>query len=89
MLKRRGDVVPDLSPEYDKQQLFYLCNCVISGVVSTVDIDEIIHSRIDFVTTDEIQLLYDYPTSYLLQEGSGVNQVLQENDSGILVDLPL
>ena len=89
VLKRRGDVVPDLSPEYDKQQLFYLCNCVISGVVSTVDVDEIIHSRIEFVTTDEIQLLYDYPTSYLLQEGSGVNQVLQENDSGILVDLPL
>lgn len=89
LLKRTGNVVADLNSEYDKQELFYLCNCVITGVASTVDVDDIIHSRVEFVTTDEIRLLYDYPKVYLAQEGADADKVLQENDSGILVDLPL
>ena len=89
LLKRRGVTPTDLSAEYDKAELFYLCNCVISNVVSTIDVEDVIHSRIEFVTTDQIQLLYSYPTSYLLQESGGLNKVLQENDSGILVDLPI
>ena len=89
LLKRRGVVPTNLKPEYDKAELFYLCNCVISNVASSVDVDDIIHSRIEFVTTDQIQLLYSYPTSYLLQETGGFDKVVQENDSGILVDLPI
>ena len=89
LLKREGHTVPDLSDEYDNRKLFYLCNCVITGVASTVAVDETIHSRIDFVTTDEIKLLYDYPKGHLIQEGVGADKILQENDSGILVDLPI
>ena len=62
---------------------------MISNVASSVDVDDIIHSRIEFVTTDQIQLLYSYPTSYLLQEVGGLDKIVQENSSGILVDLPL
>ena len=89
LLKRRDTLPVDLSPEFDKAELFYLCNCVISNVASSVDVDDIIHSRIEFVTTDQIQLLYSYPTSYLLQEVGGLDKIVQENSSGILVDLPL
>lgn len=91
LLKRSGHVVQDLSDAFDSSELFYLCNCVISNVASSVDVDEIIQSRVEFVTTDEIKLLYDYPKNYLTQEGDGLypDLVLQENDSGILVDLPL
>ena len=89
LLKRPGTLPIDLSPEYDKAELFYLCDCVISNVASSVDVDDIIHSRIEFVTTDEIRLLYSYPTSYLLLESGAPDCVVQENASGILVDLPL
>ena len=89
LLKRNGTSPMDLSPEFDKTELFYKCNCVISNVASSVDVDSIIHSRIEFVTTDQIQLLYSYPISYLLQESGGSNKIVQENESGILVDLPL
>ena len=89
LLKRRGTLPVDLSPEYDKAELFYLCDCVISNVASSVDIDDVIHSRIEFVTTDRIQLLYNYPSGYLLQESGPPDRVVQENDSGILVDLPI
>lgn len=89
LLKRVGHVVKDLDDDYDQQELFYLCNCVITNVASTVDVNSIIHSRIEFVTTDEIKLLYDYPKVYLAQEGLDADKVLQENDSGILVDLPI
>ena len=89
MLKRRGNVQQGLSVEYDQLELFYKCNCVISNVASSVNVDDAIHSRIEFVTTDQIQLLYDYPISYLLQEGLDKDKVLQESESGILVDLPI
>ena len=89
LLKRRGTLPTDLSVEYDKAELFYLCDCVISNVASSIDVDDIIHSRIEFVTTDQIQLLYSYPTAYLLQESGPPDKIAQENDSGILVDLPI
>ena len=81
-MANRSGVLKDLST-------FYLCDCVISNVASSVDVDDIIHSRIEFVTTDQIQLLYSYPVGYLLQENGPPDRVVQENDSGILVDLPI
>ena len=89
LLKRTGHVVADLDDMFDATELFYLCNCVITNVASSVNVDEMIFSRVEFVTTDEIKLLHDYPRNYLMQEGSSGDLVLQENDSGILVDLPL
>ena len=89
LLKRLGHTVPELHSEYDGKELFYLCNCVISNVASTIDTDEVIRSSVEFVTTDQIQLLYDYQKAYLMQEGALPDKVLQENDSGILVDLPI
>ena len=89
LLKRIGHVVQDLDDMFDGQELFYLCNCVISSVASNVNVDEMIRSHIEFVTTDEIRLLYDFPKNYLLREGAFPGELLQENESGILVDLPL
>ena len=90
LIKRLGHVVQELHSDYDNKELFYLCNCVITNVAANVETDELVRSRIDFVTTDQIQLLYDYKTAYLLQEGDdSQDKVLQENDSGILVDLPI
>ena len=50
------------------RELFYKCDCVITDVGIEVNTDDEIHSEISFVTTDQIQLLFDYPTNYLLQE---------------------
>ena len=89
LIKRLGHVVQDLNDDYDNKELFYLCNCVITNVAANVETDDLVRSRIDFVTTDQIQLLYDYEKAYLAQEGEDADKVLQENRSGILVDLPI
>ena len=78
-----------ISKEYRQPALFYLCECVISEVASTVDTEGVIRSQINFVTTGPIRLLFEAPQSYLLQEGLDADKVLQENDGGILLDLPL
>ena len=91
LLKRQGQVQLGLHRDYENTELFYKCSCVITNVASSVSVEEIVHSRVEFVTTDQIQLLYGYPTDYLLQEGlpGEKDKILQENDSGILVDLPI
>lgn len=91
LLKRDGQVHLGLHHDYERAELFYKCSCVITNVASSLSVEEIVHSRVEFVTTDLIQLLYGYPTDYLLQEGvpGDKDKILQENDSGILVDLPI
>ena len=69
-----------------ERELFYKCNCVITEVGVEVNTEDEIHSQITFVTTDQIQMLFDYPTDYLLQENRPEEwKVLQETDFGVLL----
>ena len=68
------------------RELFYLCDCVITQVGIEVNTeDEIHHEHNCFVTTDQIQLLFDYPTNYLLQEQAPIRIILQESEFGVLL----
>ena len=71
-----------------ERELFYLCNCVITEVGVEVNTEDIIHSQISFVTTDEIQLLFSAPANYLLQEPVPDQRILQESDFGVLLEAP-
>ena len=54
-------------------ELFYLCECVVTNVATELAPTEMIRSSIDFVTTGKIQLLFAYPADQLLQEdGDGL-----------------
>ena len=69
-----------------QRELFYRCNCVITDVGVEVNTEDEIHSQISFVTTDTIQLLFDVPAEYLLQENRPEEwKVLQESDFGVLL----
>lgn len=78
-----GGVMDDAaaSPE-----LFYLCDCVVTEVAAQLEPGAAIHSRIQFVTTGPIQLLFGLPSDYLLQEDAG--KELQESGFGILLETP-
>ena len=79
---------PLLSNDEDlrRRQLFYKCTCVISEVGIEVNTEDLIHSSISFVTTGEIELLFDYPQDFLLQENAPDQyKVLQESDFGVLL----
>jgi hypothetical protein len=69
-----------------RRELFYACDCVVTGVACSLEATKVIHSKIDFVTTGPIQLLFGLPSGYLLQESTG--KVLQESGFGILLELP-
>jgi hypothetical protein len=89
LLKRKGVLPITVEEKYRRQELFYLCDCVITDVASEVDTETIIRSRVAFVTTGPIQLLFDYPLGYLLQETpSDPEKVLQESDFGIVLEIP-
>ena len=60
-------------------ELFYLCECVVTNVATELSPTEMITSSIDFITTGKIQLLFAYPPDYLLTEDNV--QLLQEDDS--------
>ena len=61
---------------------------MITEVGIEVNTKDEIHSQIKFVTTDAIDLLFDAPANYLLQEIAGTNKVLQESDFGVLLEAP-
>ena len=62
-------------------ELFYLCECVVTNVATELAPTEMIRSSIDFVTTGKIQLLFAYPADQLLQEdGDGL---LSQDDSDL------
>ena len=71
-----------------QKELFYTAECVITSVATELMADEPIHSRITFVTTGPIQLLFDFPVGYLLQEQPPNDLVLQESGFGILLEVP-
>lgn len=90
LMKRVGAMPLDLliSPEEQSRELFYTADCVITGVASELSPDEPIHSRINFVTTGPIQLLFDFPRNYLLQEQPPNDKILKESGFGILLETP-
>lgn len=71
-----------------RRELFYRCDCVVTEVVVALNPAEEIHSKIAFVTTGPIQLLYDFASSYLVQEQPPNDKILQETDFGILLEVP-
>lgn len=70
------------------RELFYTAECVITSVGTELMADEPIRSKINFVTTGPIQLLFDDPSGYLLQEQLPNDKVLQESGFGILLEVP-
>lgn len=89
LLKRSGTlpITAVIGKSERERELFYRCDCVISQVAVALVPDEPIISKINFVTTGVIQLLYDYPVRYLLKEQGIGDKVLLENGGGILLDL--
>ena len=72
-----------------ERELFYACDCVITEVGVEVNTEDLIHSQISFVTTGPIQMLYTFPTAYLLQETKpDEDRVLQESEFGVLLETP-
>ena len=67
-----------------KNELFYLCECVVTNVATDLAPTELIRSSIDFVTTGQIQLLYSFPPDHILTEG-GIS-LIQEDDSELLLN---
>jgi hypothetical protein len=71
----------------NRKELFYACDCVVTEVACELEPGAVIHSRITFVTTGPIQLLFDFPSGYLLKE-QDADKVLQESGFGILLEVP-
>jgi len=71
-----------------RKELFYIADCVITSVATELIADQPIHSKISFVTTGPIRLLFDLPSDYLLQEQDPQDKVLQESGFGILLEVP-
>lgn len=90
LLKQSNAVPLDvmLNLEERRRELFYLCDCVVTGVATELSAEDAIHSKITFVTTGPIQLLYDFPHGYLLLEQGVSDKVLQETGFGILLEVP-
>jgi hypothetical protein len=90
LLKRSGAIPLGtlLDPVNVNRELFYVADCVVTNVATELIPAEPVHSKIQFVTTGPIQLLYDYPSGYLLQEQPPNGKVLQESGFGILLETP-
>ena len=72
-----------------QRRLYYSCDCVITQVGIEMDSEDAVHSRITFVTTGEIKLLYNVVDQYLLQEPRpDPYKVLQESEFGVLLEAP-
>jgi hypothetical protein len=90
-LMKRSDAVPIgtlIDNAEARRELFYTADCVITSVGTELMADQPIHSKITFVTTGPIQLVFDYPSGYLLQEQAPNDLVLQESGFGILLEVP-
>lgn len=90
-LMKRVDSMPIgelIDPAEMRKELFYTADCIITAVATELLADQPIHSRISFVTTGPIRLVYDLPTGYLLQEQTPNDKVLQESGFGILLEVP-
>jgi hypothetical protein len=87
-LKRSGvtPITDELDAISTKAALFYAVDCLITNVGMAFEADQPIRSKISFVTTGEIQLLYTVPNDYLLQEDTDkIN--LETDDGKILLEV--
>jgi hypothetical protein len=90
-LLKRSEAVPIqalISSAEASQELFYAADCVITSVGTELVADQPIHSRITFVTTGPLQLVFSFPVSYLLQEQVPNDRILQESGFGVLLETP-
>lgn len=89
-LLKAGDGRPigsGLSKTDAKRELFYACDCVVTDVACSLEAATVIHSKINFVTTGPIQLLFGWASDYLLKEQDS-DKVLQESGFGVLLETP-
>lgn len=90
-LMKRTDAVPIgtlIDAVEARKELFYIADCVITSVATELIADQPIHSKISFVTTGPIRLLFDLPSDFLLQEQDPPDKILQESGFGILLEVP-
>ena len=66
--------------------IFYQTECLVSSFAVTVQADQVIDTRIEFVTTGPIILQQGFAPNALLQEDG--NKILQEDGNTILLDDP-
>lgn len=88
-LMKRSDAVPIgtlIDAAEASKELFYTAECVVTSVATELIADQPIHSRISFVTTGPIQLVFSQPASYLLQEQVPYDRVLLESGFGVLLE---
>lgn len=79
-------ITEDLDSVAAKTALFYAVDCLITEVGMAFEPTEPVRSKINFVTTGEIQLLYTVPDDYLLQEDADrIN--LETGDGQILLEV--
>jgi len=90
-LLKRSDAVPIgtlIDRAEARQELFYTAECVITSVGTELVADQPIHSKVQFVTTGPIRLLFDYAGDYLIQEQTPGGKILQESGFGVLLEVP-
>jgi hypothetical protein len=90
-LMKRSNTVPIgtlIDNAEARRELFYAADCVITSVGTELMADQPIHSKITFVTTGPIKLLFDFVAGYLVQEQLPNDKVLQESGFGILLEVP-
>lgn len=73
----------------NNRELFYYAECVITEVATELIPEELIHSKIRFVTTGPIQLLFNLVGDFLLQEQLPNDKILKESGFGILLETPV
>ena len=80
-LKQSSDtgVAGSISSGYKNLALFYGVEAVVTNVAISFDPGDVTASRIDFVTTGTIELLYEPPANYLLTQASNVITTQQSN----------
>ena len=71
-------------PSDKTKTVYYQSKCVVTNAALSVAATNEIETRIDFVTSGEIQLNIGAPDSYLLQEDAA--KILQENGDGIVLE---
>lgn len=86
LMKRVGALPLSGLTQSINKELFYHAECVVTGVATELVPGDPIHSRIRFVTTGPIQLVFGFVSAYLLQEQAPNDKILKESGFGILLE---
>lgn len=79
-------ITEELDAVAARTALFYAVDCVVTEVGMAFEASEPVRSKINFVTTGEIQLLYAVPEDYLLQENTDRID-LETGDGKVLLEV--